>query len=342
MRLTDLLSSLRRGDASPENYSVSAEYTEMTGEFRRSQVETVLASLRIVLSDWRGKVGLLTVSTYILMGTVGVLVVPEPIAGAGPAYLGAFQDMSFPLGTNNQGQDLLGLIIYATTPMLKMIVAGGVFATTVATVTGTVSGYKGGRVDQVLTTFIDSAMAIPTLPLIIVLAAVFPVSNPFLVGILVSINAWAGLSRTIRSQVLTIREESYVEAARIIGTPTWRIIYEEVTPQLMPYIAIHFMNLCRRVIFASVGLYFLGVLPYTSQNWGVMLNQAYSAGALSIDAYLHWLLVPMLTIIFFTVGLIFLAQSMDQVFNPRIRARRAGDSAPAESEEDGEVTTQIR
>jgi peptide/nickel transport system permease protein len=341
MRLTDLLGPLRRGDPSRESYSVPSKYAEMSGEFRRSSLQTALASLRIVLSDWRGKVGVVLVGTYLLMGTVGVLVIPEPIAGAGPAYLGAFQDMSFPLGTNNQGQDLLGLIVYATTPMLKMVVAGGLFATTVATVTGTVSGYKGGRVDQIVTTFIDSAMAIPTLPLVIVLAAIFPVSNPFLVGVLVSINAWAGLSRTIRSQVLTIREESYVEAARVIGTPTWRVVYEEVTPQLMPYIAIHFMNLCRRVIFASVGLYFLGVLPYTSQNWGVMLNQAYSAGALTIDAYLHWLLVPMLTIIFFTVGLIFLAQSMDQVFNPRIRAKRA-DASATTKEEEGDVTADIR
>jgi peptide/nickel transport system permease protein len=341
MRLTDLLAPLRRDDLSREGYSVPSEYADMTGEFRRSSFQTALASLRIVLSDWRGKVGVFLVGTYLLMGTVGVLLIPEPIAGAGPAYLGAFQDMSFPLGTNNQGQDLLGLIVYATTPMLKMVVAGGVFATTVATVTGTLSGYKGGRVDQVLTTFIDSAMALPTLPLVIVLAAIFPVSNPFLIGILVSINAWAGLSRTIRSQVLTIREESYVEAARVIGTPTWRVVYEEVTPQLMPYIAIHFMNLCRRVIFASVGLYFLGVLPYTSKNWGVMLNQAYSAGALTIDAYLHWLLVPMLTIIFFTVGLIFLAQSMDQVFNPRIRAKRA-DTSPTTKDEEGDVTADFR
>lgn len=341
MRLTDLLARLRRDSPSREDYSVPSEYADVSGEFRRSSFQTALASLRIVLSDWRGKVGVLLVGTYLLLGTVGVFFIPEPIAGAGPAYLGAFQDMSFPLGTNNQGQDLLGLIVYATTPMLKMVFAGGVFATTVATVTGTLSGYKGGRVEQVLTTFIDSAMALPTLPLVIVLAAIFPVSNPFLIGILVSINAWAGLSRTIRSQVLTIREESYVEAARVIGTPTWRVVYEEVTPQLMPYIAIHFMNLCRRVIFASVGLYFLGVLPYTSKNWGVMLNQAYSAGALTIDSYLHWLLVPMLTIIFFTVGLIFLAQSMDQVFNPRIRAKRADTSATTKDEE-GDITADFR
>ncbi len=341
MKLTEWLTPFGRGDAAGESYDVPSRYAEMTGEFRRSSVATVLASMKIVWSDWRGKVGIVIVGVYVLMGTAGVLVIPEPDAGAGPAYLGMFEDISFPLGTNNQGQDLLGLVTHATPPMLKMILAGGIFATTVATVTGTVSGYKGGRVDQVLTTFTDSAMAVPTLPLVIVLAAVFPVENPFLVGILVSINAWAGLSRTIRSQVLTIREESYVEAARVLGTPTWKIVYEEVTPQLMPYIAVHFMNLCRRVIFASVGLYFLGVLPYTSQNWGVMLNQAYSAGALSIGAYMNWLLVPMLTITVFTVGLIFLAQSLDQVFNPRIRAKRA-DADASVDEDEGDLTANLQ
>jgi peptide/nickel transport system permease protein len=163
---------------------------------------------------------------------------------------------------------------------------------------------------------------------------VYPPKSPFVVGFILAIDNWPGLARSLRSQVLTIREESYIEAARAMDIPTRRIVGRDVISPLMPYIVINGANAARGVIFESVGLYFLGVLPFTTQNWGVMMNLAYKRGsAMANPSYAgHWLYVPMVAIILFSLGFILFAQGMDRVFNPRLRARHA-KTADVEEEE---------
>ncbi|WP_435102898.1 ABC transporter permease [Halarchaeum sp. P4] len=312
--------------------------TEVTRTDRYKQwIETwLLASARIAWSDWRVRIGSLIVLLYVLMGTVGVMLVPEPTIGAGPRYVGPFTNWQFPLGTDNLGRGILGQIVHATPWMLQMIAAGAVFSTVIATAVGTLSGYKRGTVDQVLMTLTDIAMTIPGLPLVIVLAVLLQPKSPILIGIVLTINAWAGLARSIRSQVLTLREESYIEASRTIGVPTRTIIREDVLPNLMPYVVVNFVQAARNVIFSSVGLYFLGLLPTSKPNWGVMMSRAYStAGALYTWDTAYWLIFPMITIILLVFGLILFAQGTDRLFNPRVRARHAGDSGgPSKSSDD--------
>jgi peptide/nickel transport system permease protein len=121
-----------------------------------------------------------------------------------------------------------------------------------------------------------------------------------------------------------------------MGIDTSTIISGDIVPNLMPYITMNFVQQARAVIFGSVGLYFLGVLPYNSANWGVMMNAAVNrAGAVSSPAAFHWLLVPMLTIIILALGLTLLAQGADRVFNPRVRARHA-ETVASDDSDDGD------
>jgi len=292
----------------------------------------LLTPIRVAWDDWRTQVGSIIIAFYLLMGTVGVALVEPPTQGQGPRLTPAFQDWSVPLGTNDIGTSILSATVHATPPMLQMIAAGAVFSTAIATVIGTVSGYKGGLTDRVLTTFTDIAMTIPGLPLIILLAALFDPSNPALIGILITINAWAGLARSIRSQVLSLRDHSYVEASRIMGAPTRRILVDDVLPNIMPYVLINFVNSARNVIFGSVALYYLGLLGGTHENWGIMLDGAYNGGAIYSLQVIHWLFVPMIAIIGISFGFVLFAQGTEKLFNPRIRARHAetveDDTAP--------------
>jgi peptide/nickel transport system permease protein len=290
-------------------------------EYYREVLEIwLLAPLRVLLSDYRGLFGLLIVSLFVLMGTVGVMVIPEPRA-EGPILQPAFQSLDYPLGTDSVGKDMIALVVHSTPAMLQMIAAGAVFATTMATVVGVTSGYLRGTVDQALMIVTDIAMTIPGLPLIIVLGAVFQPRDPYVIGLLLTINAWAGSARTIRSQVLTLRSESYVEASRAMGLSTFTITLKDVLPNMMPYILMGFVGTARGVIFASAGLYFIGVLPFSTLNWGVMMNLARDNGALYTPLAAHWLWVPMMAIILMSLGLIMLAQSFDRVFNPRLLAK---------------------
>lgn len=281
----------------------------------------VVAPMRVLLGDPRGVFGLATALIYLLAGTVGVVVFPAP-EGTGPVLMGPLESWQYPLGTDRYGKGILRLLVHATPAMLKMIASGAVFTVAMATIVGTVSGYEGGRIDEVLMTITDTVLAVPGLPLIIVLAAVFEPQDPFMVGLIISLPAWAGLARALRSEVLSLREDSFVEASRINGLSTPTILGRELIPNLMPYITINAVNSARRVIFGSVALYFLGILGTSTLNWGVMMNRAYnSTGALySLDTA-HWLVLPMLTIVWLSFGLIMLGQAADKIFNPRLKAR---------------------
>ncbi|MGB9965651.1 ABC transporter permease [Halobacterium sp. CBA1126] len=315
---------------------------ESAGEvgFRDRLEEIYQHSIRepalVAWSDMRTRIGFFIVSFYVVMALVDVFGLWRNASPNQSMHrlLPPFQSLKYPLGTTQSGIDLLALIIDSTPFILLMVFAGGVWATTLAVLVGTVSGYKGGRVDTVITTISDFFMAIPGLPLVIVLAITLSPENPLLLGVVLTINYWAGLGRSIRSQVLSIRENSYVEASRTMGTGTLRIIRKDILPNIMPYVLVNFVKAARYTIFASVGLYFIGVLPYSGQNWGVTLNNAYYQGGLFTMQAVHWLLVPIAAIVGLAFGLLLLSQGMDRIFNPRVRTRFSGESESVEEADD--------
>lgn len=313
--------------------------------------EFVRAPSRIVWEDIRARVGGFIFVLYLLMGTVGVVVTPKPepmdapplLQPFHPEWFGIHQAMvtgatipvpiiRYPLGTDNLGQGLFGLIVHATPAMLKMIFAGAFFAATLGTFVGMVAGYSGGRTDLVLSTLADIILTLPGLPLTIVIVLLLQPESSWIIGIILMSHEWGGLTRTVRSETLSIRKESYVEASRAMGIPTRRIVVKDLLPNLLPYVFMSFMRMGREVIFAAVGLYFLGLLPFTNFNWGVILNQAWSANAIYGAGKLHWLLVPLFVIVLFTYALTLLAQSTDRLFNPKVRARHENSTSESPSE----------
>lgn len=295
----------------------------------------VLAPLRVAWSDWRARVGLGIIVFIVLLGTLGVMFYPKPEVNMAEPYLSWFQNWKYPLGTDNMGRPIDRQLVHSTPSILKMAAAGVMFSIGLAVVIGVVAGYRGGRVDYVLMNLTDIVMIIPGLPLVIVIAAIYTPQDSFVVGVILAIDRWPGLARALRSQVLTIRHESYVEAARSMGVPTSYVVLKDITPQLMPYIMINAANAARGVIFAAVGLYFLGFLPFAEDNWGVMMNQAYSTGGAlaNFPRAGHWLIPPMFMLTLLSFGLILFSQGMDRVFNTKIRARHAA-TVDADEEED--------
>lgn len=321
--------------SSPESHKVTT-----VDRLRYVYEEHVYKPLLIAWNDWRTSIGFGILSVYLLMGAIALMGLwRAPTTSQAPRYLPPFQQLSYPLGTTQSGVDLLALVIHATPEMLIMITAGGVWATGLALLVGTVAGYKGGVIDRGLMAFSDFFMAIPGLPLVAILAFTFSPENPVFVGVIMTVNYWAGLGRAIRSQVLTIRQKNYVEASRTMGVSTPRILWEDVIPNLMPYVSINFVFAARYVIVASVGLYFLGVLPFSEQNWGVTLNFAYQGGAMFSWDAVHWLLVPMIAIGGLSMSFVLIGQGLDRVFNPRVRTRLAGKSTSETQGEEESTTT---
>ena len=345
MSPTDRRSTATDGgvDRSELPFETISPSSRSRGERYRSLLDAwLIAPAKIIWGDWRARVGGFIILVYILMGTVGVMLIPSTTPAEGGQLVPPFQSLAFPLGTDALGNDLFAQIVHATPSMLVMITSGAVFTTIMATIVGAYSGYKGGTVDRVLMTLTDVLLTIPGLPLVIVLAVLLQPRQPWVVGIVLTINGWAGLARSIRSQVLTLRNESFVEASRLMGISTPTIITKDIVPGLMPYITVNFVNSARGVIFSSVGLYFLGILPFSNSNWGVIMNLAYSTGGAlySLNAA-HWLLAPMVTILIFSFGLILFAQGTDRIFNPRVRARHVQTDESSKRQEQAESNSSI-
>ncbi|AGN01118.1 binding-protein-dependent transport systems inner membrane component [Salinarchaeum sp. Harcht-Bsk1] len=336
-------------------------------QFKEVLYEGVVAPAKIAWSDWRTKTGIVILGSFVviallvmshrngidilntLIGPVSPWELAEPTSSYGCSggkggecavgYPNSRQPFTYwdtPLGTDGSGRDLLSAVIWSTPRMLKMIVAGGVFSIAMATIVGTVAGYKGGTTNTVLMTLTDIGMSIPGLPLVIVLIAVIDPQSPYVIGTLIVINVWAGLARTIQSQVLSVREQSYVEASRTMGVSTPRIIQKDILPNLMPYIMVNFVYAARRVIYDSVALFFLGFLTFeTIANWGLMMQWARANGnALTVPEARYQILVPMVPIVVLSFGLILLSQGTDRLFNPRVRTRHEGETVEEEGEDE--------
>jgi len=319
-------------DSSP--FRSEAEYDATAADLIQEMIDIwVITPAKILWSDYRGRFGILVLTLYILLGTVGTVVIREPAIAQGPLLLQPGENMAFPLGTDGQGQGMLALMVHGTPMIFKMILSGALFGGIMGVAVGMIAGYKGGLLDKVLMTLGDTLASIPGLPLLLILVALFEPSNPWLVGIILNINGWVGASRGIRAQTFAIRKKEYVEAAEAMGESTSNILFKEVLPEMMPMIAFGFIGGATGIISASVALYFLGILPVNTRHWGYVLRDAYTnSGALYSTEALHWLLVPSVTITGLTIAFVLVAQATDQIFNPRVRARHESRKRSADDE----------
>ncbi|EMA46845.1 ABC transporter integral membrane protein [Halococcus morrhuae DSM 1307] len=305
------------------DHEYSGESASLTDRARNTTEEYVATPIRILLSDWRARLGSSIMVAFLFLGLVGPSLVPAPKGSVDDIYVAPFTNPQYPLGTTGSGEGIFALVTHATPEILKMVVAGAFFAMIVGSIVGILSGYVGGLTDRVLMIVTDTMMTIPGLPLVILLSFFIDLSNSYLIGIVLAINNWTGLARALRSQVLSLREESYVESSRIIGVSSVGIGVTDIVPNVIPYIAINFASAARGIIFESVALFYLGIIATGQPNWGVTINQAVSEGSLYSLTSLPWLLFPMGALILFSLSTILLAQGGDRVFNPRVRTRHS-------------------
>jgi peptide/nickel transport system permease protein len=265
---------------------------------------------------------------FTLMAIVGPYLYPKnlPIDNrniyAGPS-------LAHPLGTDFEGTDVLALLVTGSRYVLFAAAVAAVITLGIGTVAGLAGGYYPRLAGSAIMRVADFVIAIPGLPVLIVLLTIWQFGSPLAMGFVMGIFGWGGIARAVRAQTLSLRERGFVEAARGLGLPGWRIIFTELLPNLAPYIGMNLMLAMPAFIYTEVGLFFLGVVPYTTSNWGVMLNNAvFQAGALTSTRALSYLLSPLICILLITISLVTLANAVDEFFNPRLR-RAAGVPAGA-------------
>ncbi len=223
-------------------------------------------------------------------------------------------------GTDDGGHDLFTQFTYGARVSLIVGLLATFIGIGVGLVVGLLAGYLGRVVDEVLMRFTDMMLVIPGLPLLIVLVAVLGPSLWNIIGVL-GFLGWMGFARVIRSQVLSLRERPFIEAAKASGAGTGYITMKHIFPNI---VSLTYVNLALSVPGAIVGeaaLSFLGLGPQTVVSWGQMLELAH--GASSNAGLLWWWIVPPgIGIAALSLSFILIGYALDEMFNPRLRRRR--------------------
>lgn len=222
------------------------------------------------------------------------------------------------LGTDRYGRDLLIMTLSGLQISLEVALIAGFLSTIVGVVVAFVAGYKGGMVDSVLKTTTDMFLVVPSFPLLLTLSAYVRKVTLLDVGILLAIFSWPFAARTIRSQVLSLRSRPYVELARVNNLGDFEIIFQELLPNLLPYIGVGLATASLGAIFALVGLEVIGLGPGNIIDLGLMINWAITWGALSLGAWpLFVAPVVALSLLFVAVNLVNIG--LEEIYNPRLR-----------------------
>jgi peptide/nickel transport system permease protein len=244
-----------------------------------------------------------------------ITVQPEEVmAPPGPAHL---------LGQDDAGRDVFSLLVYGARVSLTVGFAASMMSMLLGTTVGMVAGYFGGRLGNVLMRFTDGLMVIPDLPLMLVLIAVWG-RGLWKIILVIGLLGWTYTARLVRSQVLSVKERQYVLRAKAIGVSGVRILLRHIFPQVVPLILAQAVLDISASILAESSLSFLGLGDPMLVSWGSMLNFAFERGAISRGAW-WYLLPPGLGIVWVTLGLIFLGNTLERIINPRLRTHHLFD-----------------
>jgi peptide/nickel transport system permease protein len=265
---------------------------------------------------------LMAVAYPILMGTVWDANTYDPIVGYDYTQVEqpAPPSAAHPLGTDPLGRDVLSQLLYSTASEFALGVVAALVTIVIATTVGAVSAYYGGVVDTVFMRLADIIVMTPYIPILIVLSVLFDVQLIHLAIVIGILSGLGGTAIIIKSQALTVKVRTFIEAARVAGGSDAHIILSHIIPNLLPLSFLYMMFTVTQAIFSEAVLSFFGLLNIR-MSWGLMIFTTQAAGYL-IDMKKWWLIFPaslaisLLSAAFYLVG-----RALDEVVNPRLRQR---------------------
>ncbi|MEA3334313.1 MAG: ABC transporter permease [Chloroflexota bacterium] len=223
-----------------------------------------------------------------------------------------------PLGTESSGRDMLAvLLVGAPRSLMIGLIAAGI-GMLVGIILGFTAGFVGGWVDTVIRTVADAFVTIPALAVLIVISAFVALNNIIFMALLLALFSWPQPTRLIRSQVLSMRERGYVQMAQLSGVGLFSIMFFEMMPNLLPYLAASFTGNVSAAILAATGLEVLGLGPTRIPTLGITIFYAIRAAAI-LRGMWWWWGVPIVALIVIFSGLFLMTVGLDEIANPRLR-----------------------
>jgi len=225
------------------------------------------------------------------------------------------------LGTSRMGRDIWSQLAYGARISLGVGFGAGITVCFLATVIGISAGYFGGRVDDALTAAMNIMLVIPQYPLLFVLAAFIGEAGPLTIAIIIGCTSWAWGARVIRSQTLALREKEFVKAAEVLGESSFRIIFVEILPNLIPIVGASFIGSVMYAIGMESIISFLGLGDPSTISWGIMLYNVQTSSAMLIGAWWE-VIAPCVALTILVTGLALLNFAVDEIANPQLRSHK--------------------
>jgi len=266
-----------------------------------------------------GWFGALTIMLFLFLAAFGPLVAPEP--GIPVNYLseGVVARLltpaeHAPLGTDYYGRDVASQLILGARTAVIVGVLSTVFTIFIGTNIGLIAAYYGGRIDNLLMRFTDLAFSIPFLPFAVILVALL---NPSIWNIILTITilSWRSTARIIRSQALSVKQQTFIRAARVAGASDARIIYLHIFPNVLPLALLYIAFGVSWAVLSEASLSFLGFGDPRIPSWGQMMYFAYVSA--SIRSAWWWTIPPGLCITFLVLAVFLVGREYERYVNPK-------------------------
>ncbi len=224
------------------------------------------------------------------------------------------------LGTDHIGADLFSQLVYGSRVSLLIGVSASLIATFLGLMVGVAAGYSGAALDEGLMRLVDLLLVLPFLPLLMVISGIFGKSIWTLILLLGALS-WPGFARVVRAKTLQLKEATFVEAAKAMGASRLHVVLKHIIPNVMPYIYAVIALSIPGFVITEAALSFLALGDPSTPSWGRMFYTAKAFGAFRALAW-WWIIPPGIVITLLSLSFVFIGHALDEVMNPRLRARR--------------------
>jgi len=266
-------------------------------------------------------VGAVLVGMLVVVALLAAVLAPfDPRLPSGPSLSPPSADHL--LGTNDAGQDILSQLVWGARSAVLVALPAAALAVAIGVLVGAGARVLGGWAEVAIMRVVDAFLAVPALPLLILVAALTGPSRGAVIGV-IAVASWPPIARVVRSESAILGGRGYLRAARGFGGGPLHLLRRHALPAVGPIAAASFVTYASAAIVLQAGLGFLGLSDPTEVSWGAMLNRALAYDGIYVTSLWTWWVLPAgLAITLAALGLAFLGVGLEPRGNPRLRRTR--------------------
>jgi peptide/nickel transport system permease protein len=264
-------------------------------------------------------VGLALLLILALLSVAAPLLVDPALSAIGATAARRPPSAAHWLGSDTQGRDVLASLLAATPQTLEIGLLAGLIGLAAGGVLGLLAGWFRGVTDAVIRTACDVMMTIPAIAVLVLVGTAVRTMTVGLMAVVVALLSWMVPARSVRAQVLSLRERPWIDVARLNGQSGLAIVFADLLPNLAPYLAASFVIAVSTAMLATVGLEALGLGPQNQLTLGMMIYWAQYSGAI-LRGMWWWWVPPVVALTLIFVGLFLVSLGLDRLVNARLRS----------------------